>query len=186
MLQLNFTPFPVLTTPRLVLRQFTFADAPNLFELRSNSEIMQYISRPLAKTLHDAVDLIKVINDLLDAGNGITWCINTQADNHFIGTIGFWRIEKEHYRAEIGYLLNPAYQGQGLMQEAVESAIRYGFGVMGLHSIQANVNPRNAASIKLLKRNNFVQEAYFKENYFHNGFFEDTIVYTLLTKNQMC
>src|SRR5437868_4861138 len=127
MLQLNFTPFPVLTTPRLILRQFTHDDAADLFEVRSNANIMQYINRPLAKTVDDAVDLIKVINDLLSSNNGITWCISLKNNQRFIGSIGFWRIEKENYRAEIGYLLNPAYQGAGLMQEAIDAIIPYGF-----------------------------------------------------------
>jgi ribosomal-protein-alanine N-acetyltransferase len=182
MLDLNFTPFPVLTTPRLVLRQFTYADAPDLFELRSNPDIMQYISRPLTKTLNDAINLIKVINDLLSGNSGITWCIALKNEQQFIGSIGFWRIEKENYRAEIGYLLNPAFQGAGIMQEAIETVISYGFGVMNLHTIQANVDPRNTASIKLLEKNEFVREAYFKEDHFYNEAFADTAVYTLLTK----
>ena len=182
MLQLNFTPFPVLTTPRLILRPFTYADAADLFEMRSNADIMQYIARPLTKTLDDAIDLIKVINDLLSSNNGITWCISLKNDQRFIGSIGFWRIEKENYRAEIGYLLNPLYQGAGLMQEAIDAVIPYGFDAMNLHSIQANVSPGNAASIKLLEKNNFVREGYFKENHFYNEVFADTAVYTLLTK----
>ena len=183
MLELNFNPFPVLTTERLVLRKFEYTDVPAFFEVRSNAQIMQYIARPLAKTLNDAADLIKVINDLLNSNSGITWCISLKNTNEFIGSIGFWRIEKENYRAEIGYLLNPAFQGSGLMQEAIKTVIQYGFGVMNLHSMQANVSPGNAGSIKLLEKNNFMREAYFKENYFHNGAFADTIVYTLLTKN---
>jgi ribosomal-protein-alanine N-acetyltransferase len=182
MLHLNFTPFPILTTERLILRQFTYADAADLFEVRSNADIMQYIARPLAKTMNDAVDLIKVINDLLSSNNGITWCISLKSDGRFIGSIGFWRIEKENYRAEIGYLLNPVYQGTGLMQEALDAVIPYGFDTMNLHSIQANVSPGNAASIKLLEKNNFVREGYFKENHFYNEAFADTVVYTLLTK----
>ena len=183
MLHPNFDPFPVLTTERLILRRFTFDDAPKLFELRRDPVIMQYIGRPLTKTLDDAIDLIKVINDLLSGNNGITWCITLKNKHEFIGSIGFWRIEKENYRAEIGYLLNPAYQGKGIMQEAVETIINYGFGSMNLHSIQANVSPGNLASIKLLQKNNFIQEAYFKENCFYNGVFGNTVVYTLLTKN---
>jgi ribosomal-protein-alanine N-acetyltransferase len=183
MLKPNFAPFPVLTTERLILRRFTFDDAPKLFEMRKDPVIMQYIGRPLTKNLDDAIDLIKVINDLLSGNNGITWCITLKNEQEFIGSIGFWRIEKENYRAEIGYLLNPAYQGMGLMQEAVETIIKYGFDTMSLHSIQANVSPGNLASIKLLQKNNFIQEAYFKENCFYNGVFGDTVVYTLLTKN---
>jgi len=182
MLSPNFQPFPVLTTQRLVLRRFIDADAADLLELRSNADIMQYINRPLTKTLDDALGLIKVIDDLLAGNNGITWCISFKNNPKFIGSIGFWRIEKDNYRAEIGYLLNPAFQGIGIMQEAIEAVIDFGFGVMNLHSIQANVSPGNTGSIKLLESNNFMREGYFKENHLHNGRFADTIIYSLLTK----
>jgi ribosomal-protein-alanine N-acetyltransferase len=182
MLNPNFNPFPVLTTQRLVLRRFTDADAGDLFEMRSDANVMQYIGRPLCKTLDDALGLIKVIDDLLAANNGITWCISFKDDPKFIGSIGFWRVEKENHRAEIGYLLNPACQGQGLMQEAVQKVIDFGFNELNFHSVQANVSPQNSASIKLLECNNFVREGHFKENHYHNGRFEDTLIYSLLTK----
>jgi ribosomal-protein-alanine N-acetyltransferase len=66
------------------------------------------------------------------------------------------------------------------MREAVSEVIKYGFTVMRLHSIEANVNPDNKASIKLLEKNCFAREAYFKENYFYNGKFLDTVIYSLL------
>lgn len=182
MLSPNFTPFPVLTTERLVLRRFTYDDAAGLFEMRSNETVMQYINRPINKTIDDAVGLIDVIEDLLSKNDGITWCICLKNNHKCIGSIGFWRIEKDNHRAEIGYLLNPVYQGQGIMQEAVTAAIDYGFNVLKLHSIEARVSPGNFASIKLLLKNNFVQEAYFKEYHLHNGRFEDTMVYSLLTQ----
>jgi ribosomal-protein-alanine N-acetyltransferase len=56
----------------------------------------------------------------------------------------------------------------------------YGFEFMKLHSVEANVNPDNTPSIKLLERNNFSREAYFKENYFYDGKFLDTVIYSLL------
>lgn len=182
MLNPNFSPFPVLTTERLILRRFIEADAASLFKLRGDADVMQYIGRPLAKTVDDAVALINVIDDLLAGNNGITWCISLKSDAEFIGSIGFWRIEKENYRAEIGYLLNPIHQGKGIMQEALAAVLAFGFEVMYLHSIQANVNPQNAASVKLLERNNFIREGYFKEDHLLNGSFADTIIYSLLTK----
>ena len=91
-------------------------------------------------------------------------------------------MQKEHYRAEIGYLLHPDYQQKGIMDEALKAVIKYGFETMQLHSIEANVNPANAASMKLLEKNGFVKEAYFKENYFYNGQFLDSVIYSLLNK----
>ena len=67
------------------------------------------------------------------------------------------------------------------MQEALICIINYAFAVMGLHSIEANVNPGNLASIRLLEKLGFVREAYFKENYYYQGQFLDSAIYTLLS-----
>lgn len=181
MLTPNFHPFPVLTTERLILRQITFDDADDLFVLRSDERLMRYIGRPLAQTTEDALQLIKKIQDALEANDGISWGISLKADPKLIGTIGYWRIVKEHYRAEIGYLISLEQQGKGLMQEAIGVALDYAFSELQLHSIEANVNPANVASIKLLERNKFIKEAHFKENYFFNGVFHDTFIYSLLS-----
>ena len=62
-------------------------------------------------------------------------------------------MKKESYRAELGYALHPDYHGKGIMQETMKEVLDYGFKIMKLHSVEANVNPENAASIKLLERN---------------------------------
>jgi ribosomal-protein-alanine N-acetyltransferase len=180
MLNLNFNPFPILTTQRLVLRQITIKDAAALYALRSNETVMQYIDKPLAKSLADAVELIEKTMDALTYNDGITWAICLADDLTMIGTIGYWKFRKEHYRAEIGYLLLPEYQGKGIMFEAMQTVIRYGFQQLHLHSIEANVNPDNVASIGILEKNGFVREAYYKEDYYFEGKFLDTGVYSLL------
>jgi len=178
MLILNFYPFPILSTQRLMLRQISNNDANEIFSLRSDKKVMQFIDRPLATSIEDAFQLIQKMND---TNEGITWAITVKDDATLIGTIGYWRIIKEHYRAEIGYLLHPDFQGKGIMQEAMTEVLKYGFKKMKLHSVEANVNPGNLASIKLLERNNFIREAFFKENYYYNGKFLDSVIYSLLT-----
>jgi ribosomal-protein-alanine N-acetyltransferase len=181
MLALNFSPFPVLTTERLVLKQITPADAPALFALRSDPSVMRYLDRPVAKTVSEAESLIRLITDTLEKNDAITWGIFLKEGSALQGTIGFWQIQKEHYRAEIGYMLHPSLQGKGLMSEAMAAVLTYGFRTMQLHSVEANVNPGNKPSIALLQRHGFVQEAYFKENYFYNGQFVDSAIFSLLS-----
>lgn len=181
MLHPGFRPFPELITERLKLGRITKNDVDELFLLRSNPNTMQYIDRPPAQTPDDAHKLIRVIEDLLAAGDGITWGIYLKDQPELIGTIGLWRIIKEHHRAEIGYLLHPAWQRKGLTHEALIKVLEYGFSVLKLHSVEANVNPLNKASICLLEKNGFVREAWFKENYYYNGVFKDTLIYSLLT-----
>ncbi|HVF80502.1 MAG TPA: GNAT family protein [Flavisolibacter sp.] len=181
MLSPNFTPFPVLETERLLLRQVAPSDAPEVFFLRSNKEVMKYIDRPPAATLLDALDLIQKIETALQNNEGITWAITLKSSGELIGTIGFWRIDKEAHRAEIGYLLHPAQQGKGLMKEAINKVLHYGFSQIKLHSVEANTNVDNTASQKLLESLGFVKEAHFRENYYYNGQFLDSVIYSLLT-----
>lgn len=183
MLQVNFSPFPEINTDRLLLRQPVVSDAQDFFLLRSNVDVMQYVNRPIAKTIEDAENLIHKITDIINANDGINWCITLKENpKKVMGNIGIWQLKKEDYRGEIGYMLHPSFWRQGIMQEAVEAVINFGFNQMKLHSIEAKINPANNASAKILEKNNFVKEAHFKEDYFWEGKFLDTVVYSLLKK----
>ncbi|HEX7904803.1 MAG TPA: GNAT family protein [Chitinophagaceae bacterium] len=181
MLDPNFTPFPLLNTERLLLRPIVTEDVNELFFLRSNKEVMKFLDRPFMQYSEEALQLIQKITTDITNNDGITWGITLKNESSLIGTIGFWHITKEHHRAEIGYMLHPAQQGKGMMQEAITTVIDYGFAVMKLHSIEANVNPGNTNSIRLLERNQFIREAYHRENYYFDGKFLDSAIYSLLT-----
>ena len=182
MLALNFNPFPVLETERLILRRINENDAADLFKLRSSPEIMKYIARPLIKSVDETTIFIKSINDGIDKQDLINWGITLKQDNKVIGTMGFYRMAKENFRAEVGYMLHTNFQKQGIMQEAIEAALSYAFVQMKAHSIGAVIDPRNKASENVLLRNNFVKEAHFKEDCFFNGEFLDSVHYSLLAK----
>ena len=76
MLEPNFTPFPLLKTERLLLREITDNDADAIFALRSDPVVMQYIDRPLATSLAEALAFIKTITDTLASNTGINWGIS--------------------------------------------------------------------------------------------------------------
>lgn len=182
MIHLNFNPFPILTTERLVLRRVTEADVKEMFVLRSDTEIMKYIPRPLVTDFDGALEHIKSIDTRIESSEGINWGITLKGDNTLIGVAGFYRISAENYRAEIGYILHPTHSGKGLISEAVKKLIEYGFNTMNLHSIEAVIAPENYASAKVLKKNGFVQEGLFKENQYFEGHFLDSAVYSLIRK----
>lgn len=181
-LNTNFKPFPVLETERLILRKMDFEDTEALFELRSDKRNMEYLDRPLAKTRDDSKALIAKIEEGLVMRTGITWAVAFKnGDNRLVGTIGFWRINAPDFRAEIGYILHRNYHRKGLMHEAMQVVLNYGFREINLHTVEAHVNPFNEGSINLLLKNGFVKEAHFKENYHFEGRFLDTAVYSLIT-----
>ncbi len=182
MLEFNFSPFPIIETERLLLRRITNDDVNEVFELRSNPETMKYIPRPLAKTTEDALEHIAIIDEKITANIGINWAITLKDDSKLLGIIGYYRTQLENYRSEIGYMLLPEFHGKGIVPEAVNRLIRYGFDDLKLHSIEAVIDPENIASEKVLQKCGFVKEAHFKESDFYEGRFLDKVIYSLLDK----
>jgi ribosomal-protein-alanine N-acetyltransferase len=175
-----FDPFPVLSTPRLVLRQVYDSDIPEIYFLRSNEEVMKYTGKAPAKNYDEILKYIQDQRAGQARKKSILWAITIKGDPQVIGLIGYRQFIKEHFRGEVGYGLYPTHQHKGIMQEALNAVLDYGFKTIGLHSVEANVDKENLASIRLLERNNFTREAHFKENYYFNGRFIDSVIYSLL------
>ncbi|GAB4209538.1 MAG: GNAT family protein [Roseiflexaceae bacterium] len=177
-----FTTFPVLETERLVLRALTLDDADAMFASRSDPQVIRYFGT-LPMTAHEqaAEQIERVLTDYREQ-NGIRWAITRRGDDYMIGSCGFWRLVKPHFRAELGYDLLPQWWGQGIMTEAIMAVLRFAFTTMGLHSIEAQIHPDNIASRRVLEKLGFVQEGYFRENYYDvvEERFTDTAVFSLL------
>jgi ribosomal-protein-alanine N-acetyltransferase len=183
MLEINFLPFPILETQRLLLRQVSVNDAEAILSLRSNDEVMKYIPRPYLKSKEDALELISMFDDKIENGIGINWGIYfLDEPEKLIGIIGYYRMKPEHYRAEVGYMIFPKHNGKGIVSEALQKVIEYGFNEMKLHSIEAVLDPENKGSEKVLLKNGFVKEAHLIENEYYEGRFLDTLIYSLLNK----
>jgi len=182
MLSPSFSPFPEVSTQRLFLRRMTRQDAAEILCLRSSDTVMKYIDRPKAKSITDAEIFISRIEASVNSNNGIMWGITLKENtDQLIGNIGYWRLIKEHYRAEVGYMLHPDFWKKGIMKEALLKVIDFGFNNMKLHSIEAHINPDNTASARLLESTGFKKEAHFKEDFFFEGTFRDSVIYSRLT-----
>ena len=180
MITLNFSPFPILYTKRLCLRRIVKEDAQTFFELRTNELVMKYIDRPRPASIADIELLIQKIETNIQDNRSIVWGITNIESTQLIGTVGFHVIDAENYRAEVGYMLSPTLWKSGFMSECLQTVLPFGFNQLHFHSIEAIINPANNASRQLLKKHGFTQEGYFKENYFFNGQFLDSEVYSLL------
>jgi ribosomal-protein-alanine N-acetyltransferase len=181
MLTIQFTQFPILQTPRLLLREVVLTDAPAVFKMRSDPRVMQYIGKLPQKDISEAELQIKDYQDAYQQNEAVNWAICLQEQpEQLIGTIGFWRMDKVNHRVEIGYTLQYDYWRKGIMDEAMTLAIEYCFKIMNFHSIEANTDPENEASGGILEKHGFVQEAYFRENFFFEGRFLDSRIYSKL------
>ena len=163
MINNSFTPFPLLTTERLTLRQLTPEDANEIFIMRSNENLAKYyVDDPKAYTLEKAR---KHIDHLLNENTNnewIVWGVTLKNQPRLIGSICLWNISVEHATGEIGYEFKPEYHGQGIAQEALRKVTEYGFKTMKLCAIEAFPRSEHIASIKLLERNGFVKKETFQ------------------------
>jgi ribosomal-protein-alanine N-acetyltransferase len=179
-----FSVFPILETERLLLTEFLKSDAEELFKMRSDEKVQKYLDRDPHKTVEESALMIEGMTVSYISKEGINWIIRKKDTLDVIGYIGYWRMIRNNVRAEIGYAMKPEFWGNGFMHEALTKVIDFGFNKFCLHSIEANVNPANVSSIKLLEKCGFKREAYFKEDYFYNGKFLDSAIYSLLEPNR--
>jgi ribosomal-protein-alanine N-acetyltransferase len=182
-LVVDFKPFPVLETSRLLLREPQPEDAADIFELRSDPEVMQYIPFPIARTVADAEGLLNMMHGFQQRNERVNWVIEWKETGKVVGQIGYVNIFPEHERAEVGYALNRSWHRMGIMREALQAVLRYGFDVMKCHSIFAITDALNYASSALLKGVGFMQEGFFREDFLVKGVFRNSVYYGILKRD---
>ena len=179
----NFTPFPLLQTTRMTLRQLTPADVEEVFILRSDERVLRHIARVPITQKDEALAFIERITKFAADNVSVLWGMELKEQpGKIVGTICFWNLQPENYRTEIGYNLLPDHWGKGYAREAIEAVMDYGFNTMQLHSVEARVNATNIASAKTLEATGFIKEGYLKEEMFFNEKFLDSIIYSRLNK----
>jgi ribosomal-protein-alanine N-acetyltransferase len=97
--------------------------------------------------------------------------------------MGFYRTQPEHCRTELGYMIASEHWGKGYATEAINTLLDYAFHTLQFHSIEAVLDARHSASERVLQKSGFVKEAHFKENFYYNHEFTDTVIYGLLQRN---
>ena len=175
--------FPQLETNRLIMREMTLDDVEFYFRHFNNDKIVEGSCFPGPKTLEAAKEELELYCINPFKGNrGIRWGIVRKGDDNLIGTCGYYDWNKTACRAEIGYDLDPAHWGQGIMTEALCAVLKYGFEKMGLNRVQAIIDSKNIRSMKLVHRLGFKKEGVLRQRSYFNGQFLDDVCFSLLKK----
>lgn len=157
--EMNFSPLPVLTTQRLLLRQLLPEDARKLSALRSDKAVNKYLDRLPETSIEAAGDFILYINEGIKTNSWLYWAICIKGTDTLIGTVCIWNFSDDKTIAEIGYELFPMFQGRGYMHEALQCVIANSFDVLHLKVLEAHTHKDNKKSLHLLLKNNFTIQA---------------------------
>ncbi|MFW9869608.1 MAG: GNAT family N-acetyltransferase [Candidatus Thorarchaeota archaeon] len=176
------SPFPILETNRLVLRQLSIDDSENWFKNLSDDGVAVLIGMEPLENVEDSKSIINSFLDRYEKKNGMAWAIILKENESFIGTCSYEKIDSHNLSGEIGYDLLKKFWGHGFMAEALSAIIDYGFESLRLNRIEAHTAAINSASRNLLRRLGFFEEGIFRESSFFRGEFRDDCQYSLLRR----
>lgn len=151
----TFTPFPILTTERLTLRELSLNDAQHIFALRSDREVNKYLDREPSKTIDEAIHFIHKIRALVKNNESVYWAITLTENSTFAGAICLYAFSDNPDKCEIGYELLSDFQGKGIMHEAANKVLGYAVQILNIQIIEALTHKNNIHSIKLLEKLDF-------------------------------
>jgi len=141
----------IFQTPRLILRQFTEADAPLILSLNSDPEIVKYVHEP---TLQTEAQAQKILTDIIlpqYKNNLGRWAIHTKDNMEFIGWCGL-KHRPELDEIDLGYRLMQKAWGKGFATEAAQHTLNHGLNNLQLKLITGRAHIENLASIKVLEK----------------------------------
>jgi RimJ/RimL family protein N-acetyltransferase len=165
-----------LTTDRLRLRPAVIEDAPAVFRIFSDSRVTRFWFEGPMIEMVQAERRIEELN----RPNAVEYAVAELETDMMIGTLAIFAYFEGSRRAEIGYALDANHWGKGLMFEAASAVITRCFTEADLNRLEADIDPRNAGSEKLLRRLGFKEEGYMRERWIVDGVKSDTQFFGLL------
>jgi ribosomal-protein-alanine N-acetyltransferase len=173
--------FPELGTDRLDLVEPRMSHAQDIAEYMRDGRVQQHLPNiPDPYTEDDAEQYIEQKHEEMSPDNLLFWSLHHREDERVIGLANIHGIDTSNRNGELGYGLNPDYWGKGLMTEALQSIITYGFNAHNLYRIEAKTAERNTNSKNLLERLGFTKEGTLRDHMEIRGGRVDNAVYSML------
>jgi [ribosomal protein S5]-alanine N-acetyltransferase len=169
-----------LSTPRLLLRPPRHEDAQALFAMWSDPLAMRYFSFAAMTDMDQATARVERLLNTSTEGTSLVCIIELRETGAVLGNCDLFNANEQCRRAETGFCLQRDHWGSGYMFEAASALIEHAFGTLNLRRIEADIDPRNAASAKLLERLGFVREGFLRERWVVGDEVSDSALYGLL------
>ena len=178
-----FDIFPELESERLIYREVTSEDVDDVFNIYSDPEVAKYDLYNPISTKEDSIYIINQYSEDFKNKEEITWGVARKSDNKLIGYCCLGDFDDNSLRSQIGYGFKLCEWNKGYATEAINVMVEFAFEVMDLNRVEAEVTLGNDASVKVLKKVNFVQEGIFRERTIIKGEFVDDVILAIIKKD---
>lgn len=172
-----------LRSERLLLRPLTPADAAAVFATYSDPEVVRYWSGSPWTDLARADEYIAKGAADIAGGSAMRLGVEIAATGEWAGQVSLHQFDAQNRRCEVGYALHPTHWGHGYIAEALDTVLEFGFTTLDLNRVEADIDPRNAASRRAVERCGFVEEGLLRERWLVAGEVCDTVLYGLLRRD---
>ncbi|WP_130858719.1 GNAT family N-acetyltransferase [Gracilibacillus phocaeensis] len=174
---------PQLATERLLLRKITMGDLEDIHAYGSNPNVAKYVSWPRHQSLADTKEFLEMTLYQYENALIAPWGIEHKEDHKLIGTVGFVSWNPDQYMAEIGYALAEDYWNSGLVTEATERILAFGFEEMQLERIQAKCIAANIGSARVMEKAGMTFEGTMRKAIYHDNQHWDAKLYAIINKD---
>ena len=175
----------VLYTQRLLLRKMKENDSHCLFTIWSNPDVTRFMNIENFSNENQAKEMIHFLNELSAQNKAMRYTIVEAKTNQIIGSCGFNTLDYENRKAEIGYELDSTFWGRGYGTEAVSSLVDYAFKQLHFTKIEAEVEPENLPSVKVLQKLHFSLEGTRRKSEESKGKSTDLHIYSRLQNESL-
>ncbi len=172
-----------LPTQRLLLRPLRASDAEALMAIFSDPAVMRYWSSAPWSSIEQARAFVDRDLEAMASGESLRLGLERMADHQLIGQCTLFSFSQPCRRAEIGYSLLHSAWGHGYMHEALKVLVSFGFDVLCLNRIEADIDPRNGPSASSVERLGFRKEGHLRERWIVDGEVSDSALYGLLLRD---
>ena len=178
-----FCSLPCLETDRLLLRPLKMSDAKDMYAYAKDPEVSRYVLWDPHKSIWDTRRFLYFSIGQYRKGFPGSFAMELKDSGRMIGTIGFMWVNGEFKSAEVGYSMSRDYWNRGLMTEALQEILRFGFEEMKLNRIEAQHDTQNPASGKVMAHCGMRFEGVLRQRVMNKGQYRDAAVYAIL-KNE--
>lgn len=175
-----FSKIPTLETERFLLRKLSVDDTDDMYEYAKEYDVTKYLTWSPHPNKASTLEYLMYLQNRYKTGDFSDWAIVCKDSGKMIGTCGFTRFFFAHDGAEIGYVINPQYHGQGIATEVVGRVIKYGFENLALERIEGKFMVENKASLRVMEKNGMTFEGVRRKGMLIKGEYRDIGVCSIL------
>ena len=177
------TYMPELGTPRLRLRKLTMRDAADIYKYSRDPEVARHVLWDAHRSIGESRAYLRYMLRKYRNREPASWGIEWKETGRIIGTIGFMWIQQDNSAAEIGYSLARDFWNRGIMTEALEAVIRYGFRRLNLNRLEAQHETTNPASGAVMRKCRMQKEGTLRQRLYNKGRYVDVDLYAILRRD---